>query len=396
MATPIVTTIDEWLEDVLLMPIREQFNKSTILLLRLDRNEEDVDGKKWKIPAYFSLPQGIKAGAGGKGKTLPIARGDSKGNFTGELVWNWGTAEIYDADIEVSKTSKESFVKALTFNMESLTTAFKLDLDRQLKGTSKGDITTATNAGTSSTSMTVADARYVEVNMSIDCYTGDTKKWTATVSAVDKQLKTVTLAAAQTWAIGDTLYREGNKDEEMQGLAGLIDDGTYVSTLQGYNRTTQPLVKANVTPKLGTTPQDWSLTDMQTIIDDIEVRSGATPTIIYAPHDVVRYYAAQLQSSRQMVNVMKLDGGYTGLAYNNIAVTPLAGIKANSMYFVNEDHIMLCRLADISWRQADGHILDRIGGGGFEAKYEASLFHAAELVCDNFGAQGVLRNIKGA
>ena len=177
------------------------------------------------------------------------------------------------------------------------------------------------------------------------------------------------------------------------GLAGIIDNANPASgALQGLDVSTYPWWKANVLDN-GGTPRAITEVLMQTAMDTTETQSDGEVSAIYTSYGVRRAYQALLQADRVYQNVMKFDGGFKALNYNDIPLFADKDCQANTLYFLDEDHLKLYRLSDWEWMQEDGAILSRVSG---EDAYEAVMYKYCELGCSSRNAQTVLKDITEA
>jgi hypothetical protein len=113
--------------------------------------------------------------------------------------------------------------------------AHKIEIALWSDGT--GCISTTSNSGSSSTSMTVTSTRFLREGMIIDVYTalsgGSQKVNSVTISAISG--KTLTLSAASTWAAGEYIFPEDTRGLTPPGLLALINDNATIQSVSGVN-----------------------------------------------------------------------------------------------------------------------------------------------------------------
>lgn len=125
-----------------------------------------------------------------------------------------------------------------------------------------GPLTTATNAGSSSTSLKVGDAYLFSDGMDSSLYSGDTiyiNSDSRTISSIDYDAGVITLSSAATWSIGDSVYW-GSATPNI-GLTDDVGGGTYV--IAGFT----------ATPLTGTAPVSVTFTDASSASNTITAYS---------------------------------------------------------------------------------------------------------------------------
>jgi hypothetical protein len=102
--------------------------------------------------------------------------------------------------------------------------------------------------------------------------------------------------------VADTSY-----GKEAMGLQGLVDDGTYVATLNGVNRVTYPSFASTVIPTVGPMSADV----LQRAADVADERGGGDITDLIMHHSVRRAYLATMEGERRYSgsDLSSPDGG---------------------------------------------------------------------------------------
>jgi hypothetical protein len=179
---------------------------------------------------------------------------------------------------------------------------------------------------------------------------------------------------------------------EMMGLKGIIDDGTYVTTLHNVSRTTYPHWNCSTssTDSNGGTLRDMTLALIQSQITAVEANGGKVNLII-SDHAMRDAYAALVVADKRFVNTLKLDGGFMGLDYNGIAWVADADCSPNTVYFVDTDHLQIMQMSDWNWMDRDGAVLSRVADSD---AYEAVLYWYADLTTDKPRAHSFLRDVQ--
>jgi len=379
-----LSAIQEALKRYYIGPIRSQLNNSTVLLSRLQRNEEDVSGDTLTayIPLSYERNQGI--GARADGGALPTAKYRKVKQTTVPLKYNYGRVEVTGPAIAGSRNSAAAFMKVIDFEVNGMVTGMKVNINRQLHNDGSGALCQV-NGTTTGIAIQVdgPGTNFLEAGMNIDTYSarsgGTIGANSATISTVDSAVQ-ITLSASATMTNNYYVCREDSYSYEMMGLLGAIDDATYVSTFQGLSRTTYPWMKSNVLANGGTN-RDLTLDLMQQASDEAEIDGGRISLII-SNYALRRKYADMLVADKRYVNRLTLDGGFSALEYS-AGGEPIPFVVdrhawPNQIAFLDESSLSLYRASDFDWMDSDGNILSRVSG--YDA-YEAILYCYANLGC---------------
>jgi len=95
---------DEALKINYLPVIREQLNHSTILLDKLQRNERDVQGKRWQLVAHYMRNSGV---GGGSETGLPTAGYQNYKNPYGNVRYNRGRISVSGKSLRLGPPEKQ-------------------------------------------------------------------------------------------------------------------------------------------------------------------------------------------------------------------------------------------------------------------------------------------------
>ena len=138
---------------------------------------------------------------------------------------------------------------------------------------------------------------------------------------------------------------------------------------------------------------------MAQVVQDINIRSGTWPTLAICHHGVFRAYANLLLGLKRFNNTVSLKGGYSaGIPFiggggNEIPVVTDRDAPANSMYFVNTEHLTEFQASEWEFMDEDGAVLSRVSGVD---AYEFILFKYMELATDQRNTHGKLTDITSA
>jgi hypothetical protein len=397
-----LSNFDEALKIDYLPVIREQLNNSTAFLSKVQRNQRDVSGKRWQMTAHYQRNSGVGAGAE---TGLPTAGQQAYKNPYGVVKYNRGRIQLSGPVMEASANDKGAIVRALDSEIQGVTRDLEKDINYQLMN--DGTAVRALVNGDPGTGTTLTldgpGTNYFFDGMKIDIVdptTGVpcTSSTSLTVSTVDSTTE-VTLSAAANADVADNDYvtRAGATDQagtsyEMMGIKGIVDDGTYVTTLHNLSRTTYPWWKCSTfsTDDNGGTLRDMTLPLIQTAMSAVE-KNGGKVGMILSDHAMRDAYAALVVADKRYVNTMNLDGGFTALEYNGIPWVAEVDCQPNAVFFLDMEHLFLMQMGDWKWMDKDGAVLSRVSGSD---AYEAALVWYADLATDRPRSCTFLRDVQ--
>jgi hypothetical protein len=255
----------------------------------------------------------------------------------------WGHIGVTADVIAASKSDRGAFAKVVGFETKRMVKDMVMQMNRSAwgDGTGKFGEVLSYNAGTNTVTCRGmsdaqgtglngnADNRYVRTGMMIDIYTsaGAARMQGSRVTSVNNSNKTFVIipGTGTSPSVGDGiyLYRPGGSavNAEPMGVGGIVDDGTYVGTLQSVNRTTYPIWDSQIV-NAGTfaAPAAITLDMIQTMIDNAAEGGDAEIKAMWS-HASVR---------RQVLSLMLTDRRF------NVAYAFSQGIKENQ---TSEDNL---------------------------------------------------------
>lgn len=403
-----LSNFDEALKIDYLPTMREQLDNSTVLLSKVERDSENVEGKQWQLTAHYKRNSGVGAGAE---TDLPTAGNQSYENPYGNVRYNRGRIQISGPVMKASKTNKGAMVRALDSEVQGVTRDLKKEINYQLfnDGTSRrclvnGDPGTGTTLTVDSPgTMYLSDGMVISV---IADDTGVATDATATITSVDSTTEVTVSAALDTnIADNDWVIRYGSHDGagiansdsyEMMGLKGIVDDATYVTTLHNLSRSTYAWWKCSTftNDDNSGTNRDLTLPLIQEAVTAVE-KNGGEVNMILSSHDLRDTYASLVTADKRFVNTLSLDGGWSALEYTGgaKAIPWVADVDCmpNTVFFIDTNHLKVMEMSGWDWMQEDGAVLSRVSGSD---AYEASLFWYSDLATDRPMAHTFLRDVQ--
>jgi len=387
-----LSNFDAVLKNIYLGPIRNQLNSKTILLKRIERDEESVSGKNATISLNYGRNEGI--GARGDGSALPAAGQQSYKESIIPLRYNYGRIRITGPTIAASRDNKGAFVKAVDSEVKGMVRDLRADINRQLFGAGAGQLTLC-SLSTTTTTVNVTSTKYIKAGMIIDIKDSSgadiSSGGSLTVASITSATAFVLTTTTVSTAITDGVYREDSIDLEIMGLKGAIDDGDNVSTFQGITRSSNLWFKSNV-QESSSAGNNYAISEsrMQLAMDRAETEGDGTPSLIVTTHGVRRAYVDILTANKRFITTIDLHGGFKALDYNGIPLTVDKDALANTAFFIDESTLKIYRASDFDWMDKDGAILSRVSG--YDA-YEAVIYLYANLGCDACNKSTVMRDI---
>jgi hypothetical protein len=398
------TIFDEALKIDYLPAVREQLNNGTILMNRIQRNERDVSGLQWQMVAHYQRNSGI--GARADNGTLPTAGYQAYKNPYDDVRYLYGRISLTGPTIASARDDRGAIVRALESEISGLTRDMKKDVNRQMfnDGTSllclvNGDPSTGTTLTVDTPgTQYLYDGIVVDI---IDASSGAREDTSLTLSTIDSSTQATTAEAIDNAAETDSrVVTAGSTNGsgilpsdsyELMGIKGIVDDGTYVTTLHNLSRTTYPWWKCSThsTDSNAGTNRDLTLDLMQASLTAVEKNGGKTNLIVTTP-ELRDAYAALLVADRRFGESMNLDGGFKALDYSGIPLVADPDCTPNTMYFLDTDHLFIFQQSDWNWMEKDGAVLSRVAD---KDAYEAVLYWYANVGTDRPRAHSFLRDV---
>ena len=156
-----LTGFDKVLKEFYLGPVREQLNSDTLLMQRLQKDNESVSGRQVRIPLHVGRNEGI--GSGAEGGLLPDPGVQSYEDMTFKVKYHYGRILLSGPVIFASANDKGSFIRALDSEIKGLVDDIKHDVNRQMFSDGSGIPFTSRATGGIDVSSDIAIATGFEV-----------------------------------------------------------------------------------------------------------------------------------------------------------------------------------------------------------------------------------------
>lgn len=355
----------------------KQFNKSCPLLGLIKKDSTPFKGLQMEMAVQLSVGGGRTSGE--LGTTNPSKT--AKVILTTKKIY--GRVEVDRESMKASRESVEAFAKFTKEPINRGTDGMHLNLERQmiandLDGSGllfSSTTTDVTGNGSSSTPYQVElEALAIDYAVEIGDYISAEGESTIleVVEIDDSAANTVlslvgtsaTVAAAVGTGNGAVIgfYLEKSEDNELPGLAGLLTatSGTYKNV--------------DITRRWKATQVDAASSTLKRAFLDqcimqIKKKSGKAPKSIHMPYE--QYVnLLNILEAQKTYNVPARDKKYKGqISFSAIEYLGPDGvipvflnrfIKADSVYVLNEDHIMLRSRGPAEWDDDNGIVFDRL------------------------------------
>lgn len=369
-----IAAANEVLQNHYLPGFQAQINdKMSYFYKLIEKQQQTTSGEQFQWLARYGRSGG--KGSTAEGADLPEAGARSRIQVISSPKNFYGRLQISDRLIKASQGAA-SFLDELTQQMEELMLDSKDDLSRQLYGDGTGLITTIT-AGVTGTTITVADATFLNAGIRINIKDSSQVDKYASVSVVDVNKVTgeVTLASSVTVVNTDEIYQAGSYNAEITGLGAIMQSG---NTLYNIDRSTNSWFNANVY-NLGADLDDSA---MNYAIQTVDKEAGEKPDIIVAGYGAYRNLVDYLSAFQRYNEIeTRYAAGHKALHYRDIAVEEDKYQTDDVMDFLTTQYFKLMHIGEnFAWMDMDGSILNRVPN---KPAYEATLVLYAEL-CNKY------------
>lgn len=383
--------------------VHDQVFTKNVLFMNVLRNVAHQVGATTK---YITVHYGrnIGSAAGSETVTLPSAGNQAYLQTTVSMKYNFHTVSLTDVALQASKRSKEFLVNVL----ESEYTGAKNDMQRQLSRQGYGvgtGVICQVNDGSPDATLTFDNPMigkypmdYFDISNGLMFSSSATAASSAaytTITAITGNY-TATVADATGVADNDYVYlghyngtatpTVSNINAEIMGLKGIIDDNSNVTSFQGQSRDTYIWWKAYV----DSNSTQRSLTDALLHSTMLEAMKKGNPRYALTHFDVYSAYGQLLSPDRRYTQAMTLNGGFSGVGFNNIPIVPDYDHPYDELNFIDPSSLSVEDLAPISFLNEDGSILDR---SATTPAWNATLRYYSNLACNACNKNAALRDV---
>lgn len=374
--------------------------------VRTLRMFEEKDANEWggrfvEYPIKIGRNQGV--GWGSELGNLPTAGRQQYTNVRIPMRYLYGRIQLSAQVMKASQGNKAAFAPAMEQEMQGLINDLANERGRSILSDGRG-ILALVNDTTPSGSTTVNvdspggvagatnGARFMnpqQIIGFINPTTGALRTGIRTIQSIATDGTTITLDSAPDSSVADNDYivramttgvtgvGDTSYQKESMGLLGLIDDGTYVTTLHGVNRTTYPIYQSPVIANAGA----WSNDVIQRGVDLADQRGDGEISELIMHHSARRAYLASMEDFRRYTagDLSRPNAGTVAARRGQLSFGPIPIMEEKYAPYgivFGMDASTCRRYVEVSgeWADEDGSILQRVGTGSsaqdaFEAFY---------------------------
>ena len=398
MAQESLSTFSEYMKTKYGKVSDNVYNSATPVLMRVNRTKDFVGEDK-----QFPVPTGYEGGVGSG--SLPTAGSSNAERVTITTKKIYARIEIQRQLMKQARAKEGSFVKATAHKMGKGVESYVRNTSRMLFNDGSGSLAigsaSAANVegdGSSSTpylvelkmqdSSTAPISNNKRANLekrdlvNINAETTDLEivKVVAasdkdlTISLVGTSTKLAALAASDPFAAADTIYMQGSKDNDIQGLRGVLDATS--STKYGISigdrwQAFQKAVTSSISEDL-----------IMEMLLGVHEQSGAAVDLVACSYKQWRKLNNILEDKKEVrispkfgSEKLKAKVGFNAIAVKSpfnkdVPIVIDRFCEDDRMYFLNMRHISLMHAPDHGWFDEDGSIFMRVANDdAYEARY---------------------------
>lgn len=346
-----------------------------------------ADGRRVIQPVHSSRNVGVSAlGTGG---LLPTAGNQGYLDLTIGYKYVYGRVDIGGTVMKQTRTSQGAFDDVMDTEIEGAIKDGARDLSRQVMGDGTGTLCQISDTNASAThslinGQGVADnddipGRLLAQNQIVVGITALTGAWefVRTISSVASTLQTVVFTNTVTPSAANTILVRGGSasgtvladtayNNEIIGLLGMVDDGTYVSSYFGNTRSSYPGLQAT---RLDLGAGNLSLDIMHRAFHAVDQQGDGKIGMLVANQVTAREYYALLQVMKRYVDTAALspDGGLKRRAdnqgydieFNQVPVREDRDCPLGLLFGLDLDSFRRYSITEGEWADDDGRILLR-------------------------------------
>lgn len=432
------STFNQILKELYRPAVVDQLNSKTVLARRLGRRSEGMlEGKYMVID--LNVGRNFGYGVAGEDGRLPDPQAQQFKQARYNARYSYGRIKFTGPSASASRSDRGSFIRIMDAEIQGMARDIQHDTNRIMFGNGSGrlaEIVSGAGAGpwvVSNPGGIVNSAlgtQYLFENMRVGSLNNDTGAVAvgtqpsaafagglraAFISTVDRTAGTVSFKDAAGAPIvftkTGTMYlyiaNESSTDLpgnswarglEPNGLAAIIDDAdpvfqdgvSWPAGLGEVPIATNPIWKAPVIDNGGTAipfQQDM----LQQLQDLVDQTSDGEINLYVTTHGIRRQYLAQLVGSKQYVNTMELDGGFTSLTYDGRPLVVDKDCTRGRIYGLCEECVFPMYETDWDWMDQDGAVLHRMQN---KDAFQACMLRYWQMGTDQRNRNGLIEDIQ--
>ena len=394
--------IDDILKECYTPAIINQLWKKSPLWAIIKKKTQDMVGKRVVTPVRIGLTEAVGARAAND-YTLPTAQRNLYDQAYITMKRVYGRVQVDGFSIAAAK-GKGGWIDVLQGEIQGVTDAFSLDIDRQLLGGGKGILGYSTEAYADQVFVvdtpggivdTTSPTRFFRKGMLIDAYDSDMDPIHATalqISAVDPSAGTITVVGTATSIEDDdvflkaSVYGADDAIGELMGIDGIVSAGAAPgATLFEGIAVTETSWRSMVNTTGGVLSEEL----IQNDLDAIDNNTDGEPVDLIVTSQALRNKLIALQKAYYKVETLDLAAGWKAIKYIggkvDLPIMTHKNCPAEYMYYLSRPHLKLWVLKNLVWDDKGGGVVKPVAGSD---AYEAWFKIYANLGTDCRNAHG--------
>jgi hypothetical protein len=385
-----ITSVDPLLKDFYVDKVVEEIKQQQPLSDYFKKRDDmPTDGRQVFYPVHLGRNVGV--GAIGAGGNLPQAGAQSWQDMKIPYRYNYARIQIDAQSLKATKTSKGAFEKVFDAEIMGAAKDCGRNRNRQMFGYGTGVLATiitgvasATQTLSYSQGLTDANgaynpARFLAANQIVAgiAANGLSISWVGTVLSVNAALSTVTFTGSVTSVSGDQVVTcsltsssalaDTGYNNEVMGLLGMVDDGTFLNVYNSINRTTYPSMQSS---RINLGGGAISTILFQKAFDAVYQKSDGKLTDMFTHPVTLREHLSNLTTFKRYTNEFSMapDAGFEGAAHDGeieFNETPIhvdRDCPYGTIFGLDESMLFRYVNEEGKWADEDGTILLRVSG----------------------------------
>lgn len=405
----IVVTKAEWdallQEDYVMDGIVNSVNKATPFKSKL-RRKGMTSGRRRIYPVQVGMSQG--QGARGENEEMPDYGAEEFVDAIVSAKYNYGTFKVTGPSMEFS--TRRAWAEFADRQMQGCKEGLTQDIGRQCWSDGSGKLALVNGALAAGVSTATVDSAFgvswgclatkttilLQKNMFISFNTETNNG--AGYKITSKTATTIAFTPPLVNAVADNtaIYRKKSKDKEIQGFLKFVATASFQTGVlnlsdaiyNGIDRSAYDSWEGNVVNAAGAA---LSLTNIRSLKDAVFERAeDEDSNLCINSTKVAAAYEALLTPAQRMIPAKKLEGGYSALEHDGLAVTKDSKAPVKMFTIMNTAYIAWAQTRDPHWDDDGSGPLHRVQG---QDAREALLKWYSELDVDEPRRQGLMYDV---
>ena len=397
---------DAILKEFYIPGVIEQLNNEVFLLTQVEKNTEDIEGRRAVLSLHLERNEGV--GARAELGTLPTAGQQGYAEERVPVHYLYGRMQLSGPIIRSTASDRGSFIRAADSETSGLVRDMRNDTNRQVYADGTGAIAAVTSNAGAVVTITGGSSnrnlmRQFRKNMKVDIGTvaDPTASGTATIASVQRAAGTITLDSTVAVTGGHFVFRQGSGGADggvgQKEITGLKAQVSATGALWNVDPAVHPDWASFENASVGAIAEDPFIEASQ----EVNADSGMQLNLWITTSEIHRGVAGLLQSIKRFPNTVELNGGYTGIDISDVSQGDTGSntvamvwdkdmTETDAAYGLCTETWQTYSMSDWEFMQEDGAVLHRVPNTD---AYEATCFRYMELATTQRNANTKLSGI---